>query len=230
MYIYIIKNAVNNKCYIGKTVTKSLNSYLKSKFNDAKKYTNRSSRLNLAIRKYGESSFSIHPLVAGLKSNEELCKWEKVFIHLFGTQGEDGYNICDGGEGFTGSHTQEAKNKIRNGLQGIKRSPEFCQGIRERVLAKPQGFIKNNNKPMSEETKKKISQANRGRIRIDIPWNKGLTKEQDSRLKANSGSFSKDRLLSAEIVLKRSSKLKGRKRPDIAERMRLYNPRKKVAI
>jgi hypothetical protein len=45
-------------------------------------------------------------------NREDLDRWEKRLIALYDTRNpEVGYNICKGGEGFTGRHTEEAKHK-----------------------------------------------------------------------------------------------------------------------
>ena len=58
---------------------------------------------------------------------------------------------------------------------GLKRSEEARQNMRKK------------HKPLSEETKHKMSQSRKGKI----PWNKGLTKETDQRVKQNGLSVSK---------------------------------------
>lgn len=62
-----------------------------------------------------------------------------------------------------------------------------------------------NGRKLSEETKKKISAANKGRKRADIPWNKGMRKVKPEKIKKERQP------LSLEARKQISEKLKGRK-------------------
>jgi hypothetical protein len=131
MFVYLIVNDVNLKIYVGKTTNRNLKQYLQSKISDAlgRRYHGRS-HLLAAIRKYGRDHFHIHPLFEG-QTNKEICEQEKILIKALGVQHSDiGYNICRGGEGFTGLHSEESKKKnIENSLQTWQ-DPE----IRERRI------------------------------------------------------------------------------------------------
>jgi hypothetical protein len=101
MFVYIIVNQENNKIYIGKTITQNLQSYLRGKINDALggKYNGRS-HLFRAMAKYPSYVWDIHPLISTLKTDEDLCFWERVLIAQYDSQNPDvGYNICNGGQG-----------------------------------------------------------------------------------------------------------------------------------
>jgi hypothetical protein len=56
-YIYMIKNIVNNKCYIGQSVEKDINTRWKSHKRNININTNKSSPLYSAFRKYGLDKF-----------------------------------------------------------------------------------------------------------------------------------------------------------------------------
>ena len=83
---------------------------------------------------------------------------------------------------------KEVCQKISNSLRGKKRNEEFKEKCRNRQTGKRLSeqtkqriSISNKGKPLrvvSKETCKKISDSNKGRI----SWNKGLTKEIDSRM------------------------------------------------
>ena len=91
--IYLIKNHVNGKQYVGLTVG-SLESRLKQHFAAARK--GRKAPLPNAIRKYGEDAFSIELIRSDAISYEQLQDQEINEIATRGTIG-NGYNSAIGG-------------------------------------------------------------------------------------------------------------------------------------
>jgi len=91
MYIYQIKNKINNKVYIGQTV-KSLELRWKNHINKSKK-TN--TKLYNAMRKYGSNNFYIE-LVEECRNLDELSLKEEHYIKVLNTI-NTGYNMVDGG-------------------------------------------------------------------------------------------------------------------------------------
>lgn len=127
MFIYKITNAVNGKIYIGQHKGSNLKKYFQTKISDALHQRGGRSHLFNAIRKHGRENFSIEPLaeVHGDMPKVVLNNLETFCISILGTQNSEiGYNICRGGEGFTGPHSQAAKDKVGAFWQGKKRSPE----------------------------------------------------------------------------------------------------------
>ena len=92
-YIYCIKNDINNKIYIGKTIY-SIEHRFKEHLRDArnKKCT---SKLHRAILKYGSNHF--YPELLEECDNSLLSDKEKYYIQKYNTV-YDGYNITFGGE------------------------------------------------------------------------------------------------------------------------------------
>jgi hypothetical protein len=112
MFIYIIVNQENGKIYIGKTTTSDLSAYLKRKFYDSRNYKGSSYLFN-AMNKYPPYVWAIYPLISTLTTDEDLCFWERVLIAQYDSQNPNiGYNICRGGEGHTGPHSKEWKQKM----------------------------------------------------------------------------------------------------------------------
>ena len=94
-YIYCIKNNINGKCYVGKTL-KSPKERFSEHLYDAYKPTEENRPLYRAIKKYGKDNFSLHVLeecTDGLASEREIwyIKKLKTYAH--------GYNATIGGDG-----------------------------------------------------------------------------------------------------------------------------------
>lgn len=94
-YIYCIKNNINGKCYVGKTL-KSPKERFSEHLYDAYKPTEENRPLYRAIKKYGEDNFSLQILeecADELASEREIwyIKKLKTYAH--------GYNATIGGDG-----------------------------------------------------------------------------------------------------------------------------------
>ena len=93
-YIYCIKNDINDKPYIGKTVY-TINNRFRRHINDA--YSHRcNSKLHRAILKYGKEHF--YPILIEECENSIAGEREKYYIQLYDSV-VNGYNISYGGEG-----------------------------------------------------------------------------------------------------------------------------------
>jgi len=126
MFIYLITNKVTGKVYVGQHKGDDLQHYLQQKFYEAEHRLKARSHLYASIRKHGRDAFSIQPLVSDIQTREELNQKEKEFIELYDSRNpEVGYNICEGGEGFTGPHTSEAKAKVTEALKQRWAQPGF---------------------------------------------------------------------------------------------------------
>jgi hypothetical protein len=89
MQIYLTKNKINNKKYIGKD-SKSDPSYIGS-----------GTLLLKALRKYGFESFEKIILKDNIETPEDLNYWEKFYIEFFNAvEDKTFYNILPGGIGF----------------------------------------------------------------------------------------------------------------------------------
>jgi len=152
--IYLVRNLVNGKGYVGKTIgtlRQRMISHLKAAINGSKTV------FYQALRKYGPDTFE-WKVVIETNDGDELNEVEVLLIQRWGTKAPNGYNMTDGGTGgdtFSGRHhTEEAKQKIREA-----RTPEII----ERVAAFHRG------RKRSLKTKLAISEATKGRK----AWNKG---------------------------------------------------------
>lgn len=114
--IYLITNKINNKKYIGQTVSR-LSSGRKYGYkyrwnkhiNDAKNFVDDCKAFCNALRKYGKDNFSIELLL--FCNIKELDYYETKFIELYNTISPHGYNIENGGTNGKIMH-QETKDKL----------------------------------------------------------------------------------------------------------------------
>lgn len=93
-FIYVIKNDINNKLYVGQTVTTILNRW----YHHLDAYTREDWHLYRAMRKYGIEHFSIELLEEC--PNDIIDEREKYWINKLDTY-YHGYNMTIGGEGRT---------------------------------------------------------------------------------------------------------------------------------
>ena len=136
MYIvYQHKNKINNKIYIGITSRSPQERW----GNQGCNYKSSPYFYN-AIQKYGWDNFEHNILYTNL-TKEEACRKEQELIAEFNTMNREfGYNSTSGGEIFV--MNEETRQKISKALRGNK------NGL---------------GHPCSEEKKKKISEAQKGR-------------------------------------------------------------------
>jgi group I intron endonuclease len=150
MFIYLIVNHVTGKYYVGQHKGNNLKRYLQQKFHEAEHRLKLRSRLYASMRKHGRDAFSIHALLSDVQTRAELDAHERNFIAFLKSQDpEYGYNICHGGEGFTGTHTPEAKAKVTAALKQRWAQPGFKEHWNELM----------SGHPTSPETIEKIKAA-----------------------------------------------------------------------
>lgn len=143
MIIYMVKNKINGKMYIGQTI----NSLEKRKW----KHINCALRkidniyFHNALRKYGADLFE-WTVIDRCATIEQLNKLEIFYIGFHNTFGE-GYNLTEGGDGSMGrKYSELSKLKMSIAKKGKIPSEATIMGRR--------------NKKVSEETLEKISGEN----------------------------------------------------------------------
>lgn len=170
--VYVIRNSVNGKCYVGKTGRPRFRWYIHkchAKRGAGKRVGE--SALYRAIRKHGIESFSFEIIEFGL-SEDASFERERAWIVKHGSFGPGGYNMSAGGEGQTGfSHSPESKAKMarhgaENGCFGRVWTEEERAAHRERTLRqfaeKGHPFQGRTHTP---ETRAKLSAAAKGNKR-----------------------------------------------------------------
>lgn len=170
--------------YIGKGKNKRLYEHLKQKNNSPK---------NNKIKKIIKSGYNLKDYILIVKNfltEQEAFNFEIELINKIGRKNlRTGplNNLCEGGKGSNTISNHPNKESIISKLKtykGIKNKKwnknyeeiygEKANEQRELRKTASTGILKN------EQTKKKISISNKGKI----PWNKGLTKETDIRVKS----------------------------------------------
>lgn len=107
--IYLIRNAVNGKVYVGKT-----EKTIEQRLYEHKGHARRGGefRLSQAIRKHGACVFSISEIE--VVPDEIAGERERFWIAYYGSKKySNGYNMTDGGEGASGRHlSEESRQKM----------------------------------------------------------------------------------------------------------------------
>lgn len=181
--IYIHRNKINGKCYVGQTTLDP-----KMRWMNGEGY-NRQAKFYNAILKHGWDNFE-HLVLSDIYDNQEELNAAEIATIAKYDSFNNGYNATlggDGGAGMTGkNHTEEAKRKISEAGKGrtpwnkdligpYKLSEETKNKISESNLGK-------HSMPKSAEWRRKIGIAFKGskhtqewkdKMHGRTPWNKG---------------------------------------------------------
>lgn len=123
-YIYVFRNKINKKIYIGKTTELFKLRFNEHKYNAFTKLTK--TYFYNALRKYGWDEFDKFVIYQTDYNNSKkeidkiICEKEKFYINLFRTDCSDfGYNLTSGGDGVCGykfsEETKAQMSKARSG-------------------------------------------------------------------------------------------------------------------
>lgn len=149
--IYVLKNTVNQKVYVGQTWRT-----LKERWDAGSGYA-KCRHLNHAIKKYGKSAF-YYEILTFCGTQETADYWEKHFIDRYDSI-KNGYNLADGGL-TSGRVSEETKRILREKNLGQKRSAE----TRKKMSVAKLGTVGNaTGSKKTAEAKAKIGEANRNR-------------------------------------------------------------------
>ncbi len=159
MLIYLIKNKINEKEYVGQTRRSLLHRW--------RQHCQRTQQpVDQAIQKYGKDNFEVK-ILAKPFSQKEMNLGEEGYVLAFNTLSPNGYNIRPGGDNHTvcpeglarmsasqmgKHHTPKTKAKISAAFKGRSFSPE----IRAKLSLSLMGHF------VSEETRKKLSESHKG--------------------------------------------------------------------
>jgi group I intron endonuclease len=193
--VYLVINEINGKSYIGQTV-RGLQQRWRDHLSTALR---RTSHFAAAIRKYGESAFSIG-VVGRATTKEKLDEIERNQIAALESNNPYfGYNLTLGGSGSAGyKKSPEAIEKTAAWHRGRKRSMEQRMRLSNSQKGIPKKFTDdtlkalsnrltdyNKDRVLTEETRQKMSIAHKGikmsketRRKISLA-NKGKKKPKD---------------------------------------------------
>ncbi len=169
--VYLLTNQVNGKVYVGIT-----NCYEKRMREHSYAYHETSGVLARAIRKHGWHSFTSTILEHIPDHASAIQREVSVIAQYDSTDPTKGYNLTQGGEGTVGySPSPESREKMRQRKVGQTLRPDR---IAKLVAA-------NTGRVVSEETRRKISEAQKGKPR------KGFTPTPEHRAKLSAAKKGK---------------------------------------
>lgn len=182
MIIYKTTNLVTKKIYIGQDSKNRLN------------YFGSGSYIKKSIKKHGIENFT-KEVVAICDTKDKLDFLEKFYIKFYNSKVPSGYNLTDGGGGLL-NPTEETLRKMSESHVGIN---TWSKGIK-----KP---------PRADEFKRKMSEIGKGRI----PWNKGKMLSEETRKKIGIALKGKKYKHTEESRRKMSISNKGKKKLPFSE-------------
>jgi group I intron endonuclease len=158
MIIYLVKNNLNDKCYVGQTTTDLTKRWIA--------HCSKGHYLHNAILKYGSNSFDVS-VIDTAANLEDLNRKEIEWISKLNTIAPNGYNLRLGGLSG-GKHSIGTKLKISQAGKGRIHSYSWKQKMSKRMsgMNNPMyGKSPNWGKKLLEKTKNKIRVANLGQKR-----------------------------------------------------------------
>lgn len=171
MVIYVITNIVNGKKYVGQTRRTS-----QERWKEHCK-PEKCVLLRRAIEKYGKNSFTVTD-VDTADTPEELNRKETEWILKLNTLAPNGYNLQVGGK--NGLIAEETRKKISNSHKGKHLSEAHKKALSIAFSGKNHPLY---GTKMSQETKDKISKANKGRLSGEKNPHYGIPNSKEIRQK-----------------------------------------------
>lgn len=208
--IYLTTNKINGRKYIG--VDTKNNKY----------YFGSGTAIKLAIKKYGTENFT-KEIIESSDDKQYLFEREKYWINYYdAVNSHDFYNMSTGGKGGNMLINEKSIQKHKEGSEkGLNKVIENRKGktyeeiygdkANEEKEKRKQSLL---GKKHNQERKNKILNTLKGKstnnhcLKGRIPWNKGLTKESDIRVKKNSENAKRHKYLKIyELVTPTNEKL-----------------------
>ena len=148
--IYIIKNTVNEKVYIGQTLQ---GSDVRFKQHLKLLKSNENQLIHKAIKKYGKDKFYYEVLYENITSYEELNELEEKMIKEYNSLMPNGYNMCPGGQKYR-RNIKLTENDINDIIK------KYNEGYSSRRIAEVYNLsqstilkvLKNNDVPMRNKS------------------------------------------------------------------------------
>lgn len=170
--IYMYVNKINGHKYIGqaKDFNKRHNQHL-SKCNC--KYP-----IDKAFNKYGEENFEIIILKENLENQCLLNLWECYYIEKFNSLKNGNYNLSSGGSNGNNfaNKTEEEMNQFKQNMSNIKKGTIVNDETKQKISKTMKERYGENHwmcgKTLSEETKRKIGNSQKGKKQTEETKNK----------------------------------------------------------
>ena len=181
--IYVIRNKINNKVYIGQT-TMTVQDRFRHHLSSKPESHNYQAIL-CAIRSLGRENFWVETLEEGIETHEELNRLEEKYIAEFNSLKPNGYNLCPGG--------QQWRNSTRANIEpDMEIVSDYLSGMSTRAVAEKHGCstnkVKYHVRKAGHELREKnnkysdhASEMNEDRLR-ELFVDKGLTDKAISDL------------------------------------------------
>lgn len=155
--IYIIKNEINGKIYVGSSINIERRYKLHKTLLNKNKH--HSSKLQRAYNKYGKDKFFYE--IIQYCNKEVLIKNEQYWINHFDSF-NNGYNSLPNANSRTGYIATENEKKKNSEAKKGNKNPMFGKKHSKESLDKISEASKNRiRKPFSEESKKKMSETHK---------------------------------------------------------------------
>ena len=161
MYIYLIKNKINDKRYVGQTIRK---------INESKDYFGSGKLIKRSIKKHGIDAFE-KIILEECNNIDILNEREMFWIKELNTKIPNGYNLTEGGDGSVGlKHLRSTKKKMsKSHIKFWKENEWLREEYSEKFSGDKNPFY---GKHHTEESIEKIKQSD-----------KSYTKTEEFRLK-----------------------------------------------
>jgi predicted GIY-YIG superfamily endonuclease len=200
LYCVYMLTSPSGKNYIG------LTNDFKRRMEEHKYGHNKKSLVYKFVNKYGWDNITKVKLHENL-TIDEANRLEYFEINCRNTITPNGYNLREGGNQF--AMTQETRDKISKALTGYKRSPEFCEKLRARMIGNtimnPEAIQKRLTTMIgythTEETRVKMSESHKNRPPVTEQYINDCKLRYDGRFQTPE-SIEKSRL--ARLGVKQS--------------------------
>jgi len=177
-YIYLTTNNINGKRYIGKKVSESF----------VENYYGSGTYIRKALKKYGKTNFTV-AIIEECNSREELNRKERFWIKRYNAvESKEFYNLAVGGEGFSKGmrFSDEHKQKLAEGKVG-ENNPNYQKKPNENQA---RGLEIGWHLPASEKHKKRLSEIRTG-CEVSEETRKKLSEAGKGKRTINNGKITK---------------------------------------
>lgn len=135
-FIYLIRNKINNKYYIGETIQD-----IKKRWKTHLQKSSFCTCLKRAFQKHGIKNFEFKIII--IVFDEDRFKFESEYIKKYNSIAPNGYNLSSGGaSGFSGcNHSDITKDNISNSLRLYYSKEENIEKAKQATLKKKHNKI-----------------------------------------------------------------------------------------